>query len=78
MRFYLYRSIVIRNLAIATDDESKLPGAADLKWQCFAEFDEGDQVRVAHLRDDCLERAKELIEQRGFVQLAPAAGIEEP
>jgi hypothetical protein len=78
MKFHLFRTSVIRNLAVATDDPRRLPGSADLNWQALMEFDEADPVRKAWFRDDCVDRAKELIAQNGFVQLAPGAGIDEP
>lgn len=78
MKFYVFRTAVIRNLAVITDDAKKLPVTDFFKWQMLDEFDEHDATRKAWLRDDCLVRAKDHISKNGFVQLAVGAGIEEP
>jgi hypothetical protein len=78
MHFRIFRTTVFRNLAVATDDPARLPAAPELRWQAITDFGEADVVRKAWIRDDCLNRAKQLINQNGFVELAPGAGIEEP
>lgn len=75
MHFYCFRTNVIRNVALMTDDPKKLPGQADLRWQPFVDFDEADPVRKAFLRDEFLQAAKDAIARDGFCQMAPGASI---
>ncbi|MEX0677093.1 MAG: hypothetical protein WD063_08465 [Pirellulales bacterium] len=74
MLFKCYRSPVIRNLAVMTDDPKKLPGS-DLKWELFTEFDEADPTRKAWIRDELLQAAKDMIAKDGFAQMQPGASV---